>query len=46
MDLIAAQGRWLIFPQFVAFLVFFVAMIAMLVLHVASVLFFGAAGNG
>ncbi len=30
----------------VTHLVFFVAMIAMLVLHVASVLFFGAAGNG
>jgi hypothetical protein len=30
----------------VTHLVFFVSMIAMLVLHVASVLFFGAAGNG
>ena len=30
----------------VTHLIFFVSMIAMLVLHVASVLFFGAAGNG
>jgi hypothetical protein len=51
---VAAQRRiayWGTFRRFftywhVTHLIFFVSMIAMLVLHVASVLFFGAAGNG
>jgi hypothetical protein len=51
---VAAQRRiayWGTFRRFftywhVTHLIFFISMFAMLVLHVASVLFFGAAGNG
>jgi len=51
---IAAERRIAFFGTFrrfftywhVTHLIFFVSMLAMLVLHVASVLFFGAAGNG